>query len=296
MIPLESHAPKIVYIHIGMSKAGSSAIQKVLMDNSDNLHSDGFVYPQSGLYEGAHFEINEQLTSGAFPGKLEKALQEAEGLSPIFSCEGFWLLGAPELKTLSEVLSGRLTKIILYLRNPCGYMPSSYRQSIKTLDSIRTQSDYLEFASERMNYPEVLRRWGDIFQLEVNVYDQYRTSLVNNFLHILGLEPEKYTIPSTPVNQTLPDSTMEAMRLVNFVCSGKPARRARAWIQAHSHLFSRLGLNDALIRDHARRVPLQWDMSIMRRYLSPINLEFLLKGTLLDKGISQSISSSSITL
>lgn len=120
MTNTSNSSARTVYLHIGMSKAGSSAIQKALLDNQDVLHQHGFVYPNAGLYAGAHYGINEQLLAGKFPGLLVDALHEAGNLNPIISCEGFWHLHAREISLLNEALSSCSVKVILYLRNPRG--------------------------------------------------------------------------------------------------------------------------------------------------------------------------------
>lgn len=268
-----------------MSKAGSSAIQKVLLDNEEVLRQHGLIYPIAGRYAGAHYTINEQLLSGQYPELLLDALREAKDLTPIISCEGFWLLGDKEIEQIKDALSGYAVKVILYLRNPCGYMPSSYRQSIKTMDAMRKQADYIAYAFDRMDYSLVLKRWASNFQLNVKVYDQVRGALLEDFLQVLGVAPNVYKIPVELTNPTLPDGTFEAMRLLNRFFKGKLARRTRSWISRHPKLFSKLGLDDRQIREHARSTPLTWDLAVMNQFLAKEELECLVKGTVLESSL-----------
>lgn len=166
-------------------------------------------------------------------------------------------------------------------------MPSSYRQSIKTMDSIRTQSDYIAFASERMDYSLVLKRWARHYPLKVKVYDQIRPALVEDFLNVLGVSPHGFRIPKELINPTLSNGAFEAMRLVNRLFKGKLARRARSWIASNPKYFSVLDLDDGQIREKARQTPLAWDMAVMQQFLEPEGLEALVKGTVLESGLSR---------
>lgn len=270
-----------------MSKAGSSAIQKVLLDNEEVLHRHGFVYPSAGRNAGAHYMINEQLRSGRFPELLLEALREAGEMIPLLSCEGFWLLDDAGIELLCSALTGYNTNVILYLRNPCGYMPSSFRQSIKAIGRAHNEEKYLEMVARNMDYSNLLLRWEKYFKISVAVYDEHKADLIQHFLSLLGIAPNDVKLPVELVNPTPPDGTIEAMRLANIIIKGRAGRVVRSWIYHHPGLFASLKLRDQRIKSHAKEVPRTWDMEVIRRHVPPDSLRFLLANTVLSESATE---------
>ena len=50
-----------IYLHMGFYKTGTTAIQKFLSLNRDQLVKQGFLYPAIGAYGDAHFPISRGL-------------------------------------------------------------------------------------------------------------------------------------------------------------------------------------------------------------------------------------------
>ena len=142
----------VIYLHIGMSKAGSTTIQRFMWDNREILKQNDiccpdlpFRYPGVSCRRNGHFLIapskNRKQDSEASLSEYEKGLDELAELgkeySRIFlSDEGFWSIGFQRKnfwKNLKDELEKRnlSLKIIMYLRRQDLWIQSSWAQKIK---------------------------------------------------------------------------------------------------------------------------------------------------------------------
>ncbi len=49
-----------IYIHIGLSKTGSSSAQQFCCNNRSHLVNYGLVYPKSGVHDSAHYGVSKK--------------------------------------------------------------------------------------------------------------------------------------------------------------------------------------------------------------------------------------------
>jgi len=179
-----------VFLHIGMSKAGSSAIQQSLVANASILNQSGICYPEAGRRWGnAHYKVFHDLRKGRVKESLTEALAEAESQKTIvLSCEGFWVIQDEEIEVLRLALAEYDVRVILYLRRPSDYVPSSYRQSIKRDGETSTPEEYWHrgHPHSHLNYSDQLDRWGRYFSLRARAYEAVKHEIEEDFMRVIG--------------------------------------------------------------------------------------------------------------
>lgn len=264
-----------LYLHIGMSKAGSSAIQRALFENRALLKERGICYPESGIVWGdAHYRINEEIRRGS-PEALRKALHECIGFNAgVLSCEGFWLFNEEQLDLFKKELCHLDVTVVLYLRYPESYLKSSYRQKIKQDYATCSFDVHAHRISGYLDFSKLLTSWGEKFKIRARTYEAVKHDLIADFVHTLGIDPSAFILPKKPINATPSDGSLKLMRLTNKIFSKRIARRICSNLLKNQSLFSTLGsLNDSGAQNMALAIASGWNWEILKKYLSESDLK-----------------------
>lgn len=225
----------MIFIHIGLSKAGSATIQTFLDTHESALRELSVDYPRLGrLNRNAHHNFANELKgrsdrfnplSGSV-SELADYLREARHRTTVLSSEGFWTCSAQAVRRFAASLAGvnAPIRIILVIRDMVDIAPSTYAQEVR--HGIRT-FDFDSFfgqkqAHDRFNAFEAAKRWADAFGWEalvVRVLDPAMLlggDLITDFLGQIGLDPESPLISNLPrrprVNVSAGWKTLEAVR------------------------------------------------------------------------------------
>ncbi len=233
----------IIYLHIGLPKTGTTAIQHFLRNNNDVLKEHGICYPDFGLtyseispYRNGHFVC--QYFKGKNIPIYESVLPQLEELGKAFdkiilSDEAIWRRGEnqPELwKKLRDDFKKRNLRlcIIVYLRRQDRFLLSYYRQRVKGRHTDLSFRDYLCESEEiyPLDYYSYMNMLSDILGREnlfIRVYEKEQfhgnlKTLHSDFLDIFGLSPEDgFTVQQEELNKSLDDPHFELRRLLNSV-------------------------------------------------------------------------------
>lgn len=246
-----------LFLHIGRSKTGSSAIQRALSLRRDTLRRMGIVYPGQGLdHEDIVFAMSDALSSRRLsrddsgPVKQACALMEevqAHVGSAIISSEGFSILPPEDVRRWFD---GFDVQIVVYIREQAEAFASSYQQEVQgRLES----ASFAAFAARYVvDYHAYLCKWAGVFgheNLHVRVYDRAELTggdVVSDFLSIAGVaDVESFRIEGGDANPSLAGAPLEAKRRLNALCdqSGE-----RAILEATYRY-----LQDAALSDPANR-------------------------------------------
>jgi hypothetical protein len=225
----------MIFIHIGVSKAGSSTIQTFMDTHEGALRELSVNYPSLGrLNRRAHHNFANELKGRAdkfnpASGRISEfvaQLRERRHRTTVLSSEGFWTCSAEAVKRFAASLAGvdEPIRIILVIRDMVDLAPSMYAQDVR--HGIRT-FDFDSFfeqrqASDRFNAFEAARRWADAFGWEaivVRVLDPAMLvggDLISDFLTQVGLDPASERLSGLPrqprVNASAGWMTLEAVR------------------------------------------------------------------------------------
>lgn len=220
----------MIYLHIGLPKSGSSAIQVYLNDNNVELKKLNVLYPwphkyrqlfktsagngkkislvfKNGMKEKEINTIKDELYN--YDKKYDKVIISSEGLSTNFKDPSQLKRFIPEN---SEY------KIVLYVRNQVDKFVSDTNQTIK--NALREDYNISERWFEFNNYYELLERWSDVFgkdNIIAKVYDRdlfKDGDLIKDFCSVLDMQYLD-TPQNDIINPSLDYNYLEIMRIVN---------------------------------------------------------------------------------
>ena len=132
---------KKLYVHIGMAKTGTSAIQSFLHINRAELLKLGVLYPLSGQFpDHSHHELAFAFSPDGYrddPNRdlnkilnsLSKEIEDSSCSTVILSSECFPLIAEDE--RFIEFFKGYEIRMIAFVRDPGDYIESWYRQWVK---------------------------------------------------------------------------------------------------------------------------------------------------------------------
>lgn len=259
---------KELYIHIGMPKTATSALQRFFTINRDALAQKGIAYPAAGNLE-AHHRIGWALRSergfghwwfspdvGTYDFEWQQVIRQCVLQRNLISTETFWGSTREDVSILKELSRPYHTTVIVYLRRQDSFKESLYAEQVKM--GIERQ------ANRKIGHPgEKFALWEKAFGPEsiiVRPYERgqfYGGSIYSDFLkNVWGVElTEEYKIPADDLNRRLHRIVLEYKRLLNHL----PLSRQQIYcavepLQQVSALFFQKGkLNDFVFSPLQRR-------------------------------------------
>jgi hypothetical protein len=253
----------MIFIHIGLPKAGSTTIQKFMSANETALRALSVDYPPVGrLNKGAHHNIASELK-----GKGEKFRPDAGRVSDLvtylrdtrcnttlLSSESFYSIKVEELKSFAARLSdvGKPIRIVMVIRDMVDFAPSTYAQKVRHGGKTYDFDAYFNRRQGRdgFNVFGAASRWADAFgwdALIVRALDPAMLvdgDLISDFLTQVGLDPQ------APAVRDLPRQPR-----ANVSPGWKPLEAVRALFTGHS----------GLDMDHPLRRLITDDMPLSRK-------------------------------
>lgn len=207
-----------LFLHPGMHKTGTTAIQESLDQNRDWLREHGVAYPKLSFPEKkprkAHHDLFEAL---ALDGpEIEKELQHycsqieqsAEGArltvlsaEPIYrlaykqnfkdrSGEAFLVAHRSYLERVRHFLDAFDVSVLIYFRRPDSFAVSHFKNSIANGGVPSCLAEHAKRISRFFNYQSRLKLYGEIFEhVETRCYEaEAESGLVAGFYGALGSE------------------------------------------------------------------------------------------------------------
>lgn len=195
---------KKIYIHIGTSKTGSSAIQNFLLQNKEALLAEGYYYPEHKLDNNNISGGNaSKLMTLLREGDIDKAKIEYEQLikcdveNIILSCESLYSV-PKELSLIAPEAN-----VVVYIRNQLDRIQSSYNQSVKKHQMVLSIDDWITKIindKNESNFSHLkLQDWKHYFGLDniiVRVYDK-------GYFHSQKIEIDFLTAIGCPIIPSL---------------------------------------------------------------------------------------------
>lgn len=269
---------KTVYLHIGLHKTGSTAIQSAFafLQRSNityaslghENHSIPIYTAFSETYQNYHIwkHRNESAAAVAerrrfYRAQLARALQANRHRNVIISGEDISALTVPALKALKEALSITHSKIqvVAYLREPVSCMRSALQENIKNGTNPR--------APAPPSYRSCIERFRTVFghdSVVLRIYDKaslLEGDVITDFAALVGVD----AVPrSRHANVSLSTEAVRVLyRLNNQSDPSDPNRRpqwsrARFTEQLRQHFPGQFELPDQLIEGRVRHAELDW--------------------------------------
>lgn len=269
--------PARIILHIGMTKAGSTAIQNAMEKNYKYLLEHGILFPKSifsrlnPYYEGAtsgHLQLFRDLRDRNLRGFVEE-LEKSRGWADkmLLSAENiFQDLEESYLDVLARLLKGKTVDILIILRSQVNWVSSRYFQSVVRGDKKETRSfnEFVESLIEdgTLNYHQRLFYICD--KIEPNNvialdYDWIRRNggAVSAASRVMGLERLPLKISDIESNVSFPyPERIEAHRRLNISARELSHGDYMAWCAEMERLARKVvrerGLNVAHIQPDSR--------------------------------------------
>lgn len=222
---------KTLYLHIGMGKTGTTALQDFFWTNRVYLAENDISYPNIGVQSGAH-----HLLSPHIPPFLKDVwdFMNVEKWAPKVAM-------APESKVLlsSELMAWAAndiavnfcesisewfdTKVIIYLRRQDHIIMAGYNQQIKAGMQIRNLHSIIDRQLARFDYEKIISPWESVLgsdNIIVRPYEKeqfYLGDIRKDYMkHVFGLEfNNEPSINNKNLNPRLAFSAMEYKRIIN---------------------------------------------------------------------------------
>lgn len=194
---------KKLFLHIGMGKTGTTALQEFFWENRATLERNDICYPVFGAVAGAHHMLSPNVppflkdvwdfkTVAEWAPKLMKAGQSRILLSSELMAWAEEDIAIDFCRAVKELFE---TKVVIYLRRQDSIIMATFNQQIKAGHQKRELKQILEHQISRFDYQKILSPWVSIFgrdNIIVRPYERqqfYRGDIRWDFLHqVFGLE------------------------------------------------------------------------------------------------------------
>jgi hypothetical protein len=276
---------KTVYLHIGMGRCGSSAIQSFAATNERPLVRLGVVYPDPSkmgfppeLARGGN--ATGLARSPSFTDSVARYIRDSAEDRCLLSSEFLYSWPLAQFQNLKQQFNhvGLNVIVVAYIREQREWLISRYAQGVKARRWTQSLESYLEqaYRADHLNFVRRFRPLRSVFgpdELIIRIFDRSRLregDVRTDLCGILGIDNKDLDYTSSNDNASAGVLELEVMRLLNDPNYGKLLDNRR-FLRISRELLPRMGWEgDA---DLYRLVP-QKSMNRMAKYYAKRNEVF----------------------
>lgn len=221
---------KILYLHVGWSKTGTSAVQSKIQEQYYDFIEAGILYPQSIQWvDNSHHPFALSfMSNGPYKSatslhetlmKLSDEMTESRAESVLISSElsPFYF----EYKEFLDFVDKNFSciKIIFSLRRQSEILASLFNQLIKD-DNIRYRGTIFSLAMNNLEYLDFyikIKKWSEFVGVDNIIILKYGEKIVDDFLSLFAVKLRAHTTESEIKNQSLP---YRCLLGIQEVCKG----------------------------------------------------------------------------
>lgn len=243
-------AGRRLVLHVGMSKAGSTALQNVLDEHRDALKRRGVLFPSTVFSQNdhadssrtsGHWELMKRLRSGQPIDDLHDEVEEAAPEVAVLSAEGvFHNASTHDLDTLKAIIgSPAELHVVAAVRDHLSWVLSRYLESVTKGFYRETASvdDFIRRHVEEGSFDyawrlDVITRHLGADRVTVVDYDRAGPTFVAEMLEAMGLAEwfKDAEVVDQRINGSRPiAAAIEAHRRLNAVAGVIQGADYRAW-------------------------------------------------------------------
>lgn len=230
---------KTLYIHAGMAKTGSSALQQFFYNNRKKLNDINILYPNSGkispnslnhfrLYfcfrEKQHFMCPENIKS--IDDEWKKIIEEARETERdiLISCEAFIKLSVDNFNAIKELVCDEYqVKIIIYIQRADEQIISLTNQKIKRENLQNKDVNVDHVVNRRLELYDKIIELVKVFgerNIIIRPYESekfYKQNIIDDFLHNVFniIDSNDYNRKNELINTSLGQDSIEYKLIVN---------------------------------------------------------------------------------
>lgn len=230
----------VLYLHVGIGKTGSSALQSFLAKNRERLYEDGIWYPELNagmkveeklkLFNGnadflVHFKVYYEDMREEIRQLFEdtcKKLQNSDSNKDILLSREMTLEEA-KMVCKNFVAQGFDVKVIVYLRRQDLWGESSWNQNVKSRSYTGSCFDFVQTSEQQLDYYNRLKEIAAVVgknNVIISIYEPRKDSedIFTTFLGMLGIHNvENYQKDTYQVNPSLSANYVEIKRIFNSI-------------------------------------------------------------------------------
>lgn len=191
---------KRIFIHIGVGKTGTTAIQDSMMMHREEISHQGVYYPLTGIVETGHQDLvtlwTDEFTrenSTSYTNLLEEF--EGSGKNTMFiSSEKFCYANGEFVRKISQAFENYDVKIIVYVRSQVAQIESTFLLWLRLGYSYGGSFDaFFEKHLGSFDYNRIVSPWSVFFGAEAIIalaYDHPRlkTDAFSGIQKVLGIK------------------------------------------------------------------------------------------------------------
>lgn len=193
---------KELYIHIGMGKTGTTALQEFFYENRDVLRKNGICYPDLGIVSGAHHLLSphhpkflpdwDYIPVEKWVDELSKVEEERI----LISSELISSLSCDRVQEfLKSLTASFFVHIVVYIRNPHDFVKSAFAQQVKVGMQKKGFDHAFETIISKHNAVKLINCWGfdnqncRVIALPYEKNSFFNDNLIDDFLYkVLGVK------------------------------------------------------------------------------------------------------------
>jgi hypothetical protein len=282
----------VLFLHVGLNKTGTTAIQTTLASHREALKAAGLVYPTAGTVKDAHHEL--AWSCGFFQGAAPKVSRPVEdivadwhreisatpGANGLVSSEFLCVPG--EFERVAALLEGFELRVVVYLRRHDLWLPSVYAQAVKSTESPKWGRGYEAFLkhmnpkSKVGNFRFIVDSWAQHVgrkNVLVRPFEvaQIGDNVLHDLLRTIGATEAVRAVPETLpiVNASLSFEAMSFIDVVQHTTLPLPVKRHLSRTMANKDVGKTFAFTLASPGLRAGQIALHYDdyEYIANRYL-----------------------------
>jgi hypothetical protein len=225
-----------LYLHIGMGKTGTSALQDFFTLNRSALQKYGIMYPHQQEAPAQHRLAQSLLTHKHhiwwYPKDLRPYREEWKSVlgslnseTVLISSELFSGCQLSHIHRIRNLFPESTIKVIVYLRRQDTMFESAYNQAVKATGLKLDHNEFINRRRKRMEYYRIINLWSDVMGREniiVRPYEMgqfFNHNIFEDFSHhALKLNISKdFKIPQGSINSRFHRAVLEYKLLLNHL-------------------------------------------------------------------------------
>jgi len=222
---------RIIYLHVGPHKTGTTVLQKACLDNRNILEAQGIKYPNLFFNHIGHHKLVDIIRRKEITADV---LAKVKSLNSdvIFSSENFISLNKDNWQYFFSSFADYQVKIIYSWRRSSQKMYSLWQESIKQ-GGVKNFTDFyykelIRPGQSALLCPHIqLDKWSNFVgkaNIKILDYDASKSSnsLIADFFNLLSIESSLINtekISSGIKNKSLPPEVVEILRCLNRIYS-----------------------------------------------------------------------------
>ena len=241
---------RVVFLHIGPPKTGTSYLQSVLWAAKPQLREQGLTLPMESVNDHlnvAHDVRERQQRSPSATGGLDRfaaALKRADTPRALFSMEVIVGATPEQIERFYAALTGFEIHLIITARDLARMIPASWQQSVRRrsdesyeayLRAVLDDPELTHANWRRQDLAEIARRWGGslppdhIHIVTVPPAGAPQRLLLERFCSVIDVDPDRIEADVARTNPSLNAPQAELLRRVNDALGDRLPNRAAGY-------------------------------------------------------------------